>query len=162
MFHKSHIHIKNTKEYFDKINLWCINQIVAANTHIVGMQYLIFTLFRVIPRDKILKSGRKWQLNQNSDVRSIEFDNDSSNYFDNFLRNPMFKSLFRPYSIRINPYKTVQKVWLRCAISGKLRNYPSVLTKILSKTFFFFNEKCSNASGMFKNSLNVFSLLNIF
>ena len=56
------------------------------------MQYLIFTSFHVITRDKILKSGRKWRLNQNSDARSIVFDNDSSNYFDNFLRNPMFKA----------------------------------------------------------------------
>lgn len=44
------------KEYYNKISLWWINQIVAANTHIVGMQYLIFTSFHVITRDKILKS----------------------------------------------------------------------------------------------------------
>ena len=42
-------------------------------------------------------------------VRSIEFDYDPSNYFDNSLRNPMFKSLFIPYSINVIPYKTVQK-----------------------------------------------------
>ena len=89
------------KEYYNKISLWWINQIVAANTHIVGMQYLIFTSFHVITRDKILKSGRKWRLNQNSDAISIVFDNESSNYFDNFLRNPMI-----PYSFHVISYES--------------------------------------------------------
>ena len=98
-------------------------------------------------------------------VRSIEFDNDSSSYFDNFLRNPMFKSLFIPYSFHVIPYKSLQKAWLRCAISGKLRNYPSNLTKIIAETetfIFWILCVCSIASGMFKKSLNVFPLLNIF
>lgn len=45
-------------------------------------------------------------MNQNSDARSIEFDNDSSNHFDNFLRNPMFKSLFIPCSFYVIPYES--------------------------------------------------------
>ena len=94
-------------------------------------------------------------MNQNSDVRSIEFDNctivrsiefdnDSSSFFDNFLRNPVFKSPFIPCSVHVIPYKTVQKAVLRCAIFTKLRNYPCVLTKIIAETFIF---ECSESNS---------------